>query len=206
MLSSDELSRALVNIPTQVFARSLYRATDLEALFGFHHNPPYPSPRPLWDLGASIKGARFTPRGGPRSLYMAEDPATAYEEASQISAIVADRDPTLVNPIPPKVTCSARVHLETVLDLTIPSVQDALGTSVAELTGSWRLIQDRGQVPPTQLLGQSVFSSRRVQAIRYPSAVSAGHTCIVIFSERLKAPAFVEIFDPFGILKGRIPP
>ena len=65
----DTLNRLLV----AAFEGVTYRAVDLEALFGFHLPTPYPQPLPLFSAGASRRGARYTPIGGPKTLYLALD-------------------------------------------------------------------------------------------------------------------------------------
>jgi len=84
MLTEPALRRVLPTLPTCTFEGILYRAVDLEALFGFHQPTPYPHPLPLFSEGARQWGARYTPIGGPASLYLALDPQTAYAEANRI--------------------------------------------------------------------------------------------------------------------------
>lgn len=199
MLAAGALATALTKTPIAQWNQTLYRAVDLEALYGFHQITPYPTIRPLYSLGAPATGARFTPRGGPSSLYMAEDNATALDEAT---LTLATPNPNLHTP---KVVFSAKITLAAFLDLTQLPVQTMLGTSLAELSKSWRLPSSSGSLPATQLLGQAVFDSGRYSAIRFPSTKRANGNCFVIFTDRLSPPSFVEIYDPNGNLKERIP-
>ena len=80
------LAALLPTLPLQPFQGVLYRAVTLEALYGFHRNPPYPQVRPLYNLGAPAAGARYTPLGGPPSLYLAVDADTAIAEVNQVYA------------------------------------------------------------------------------------------------------------------------
>lgn len=41
-------------------------------------------PQPLWGGGAKTTGARFTPRGGFDSIYLAYDPVTALAEVAAL--------------------------------------------------------------------------------------------------------------------------
>jgi RES domain-containing protein len=82
MLDALALSAILTTLPVQRFSGTLYRAIDYEALHGFHSATPY-APNPLYCHGAPRTGARYTPRGGMPSLYLAEEYGTAYEEANQ---------------------------------------------------------------------------------------------------------------------------
>lgn len=205
MIQGRALATALSKTPSQSLTRHFYRAADYEALHGFHRSPPYPAVRPLWGLGAPKSGARFTQLGGPSSLYIAENPVTALAEVTRVRAYILASGPSEIGPISPIVIFSVKVHLETVLDLTLPHVQVALGTSEAELKVAWRLVQSDGRIAPTQLLGQAIFDSGRYQAIRYSSDLSPGSACLVIYEDRVRHPAYVELYDPNGNLKGRLP-
>ena len=170
MLDVTLLPGALSLLPRVPFAGTLYRAIDYEALHGFHSVAPY-TPAPLYCHGAPAKGARYTPKGGMASLYLAEDFGTAYEEANQAYLTVQAINPKAVPGSPPTVLLSARVEVASVLDMTDPNIQRALSTTLAELTAPWRLFQRAGHLSPTQLLAQTVFQNNIAQAIRYPSAV-----------------------------------
>jgi RES domain-containing protein len=128
------------------------------------------------------------------TLYLAEDVETAHAEANQ-----------LVGKAPPTVVLTIDIHLESVLDLTLPLVQQELGTDLDELCGPWRVLQSNGQPVPTHELGSAVFASGRYQAVRYPSVRLPGHTCFAVFTERLTPPDFVEVFDPHDNVRQRIP-
>src|SRR4051794_12978314 len=204
MLAADELSAALASLAGEPLEGVLYRAIFLEALFGFHQRPAYPQPQPLYSLGAPSRGARFTPRGGMATLYMAEDQETALPEAHRVSDTLRRARSSAGEPHRPTVLVSAVVRLTSVVDLAATSAQAALGTNTEELIRPWRRAQRRGPVP-TQLLGAAVFASGRFEAIRFPSAQLDGHCCIAIFPDRLRPPALVEIYDPDGNIRQRVP-
>ncbi len=106
MLTEAELLSILPSLPTIAFEGVLYRAIDLEALFGFHQPTPYAQPLPLFGEGARQRGARYTPIGGPASLYLALDPQTAYAESNRVHTH-AWRDAASSAPaLPPTVTYS----------------------------------------------------------------------------------------------------
>jgi hypothetical protein len=130
---------------------------------------------------------------------MAEDNLTALAEATLSGTPVAPGHH------PPKVVFSATVNLESVLDLTQGSVQTALGTSIKELQSNWRLATATDPLPPTQLLGRLTYQGSRYMAIRYLSLKQPGGICMAIFTDRLRMPFYVEIHDPDGNIKGRIP-
>jgi hypothetical protein len=131
--------------------------------------------------------------------------ATAFDEANPVQAIVRKVDPGLAQPTPPGGHVSVVYQLDSVLDLTDNTVQASLGTTRSELTGHWRQAQKRGFNPVTQVLGQAVYDSGLFQAVRYESARAHGRYCLCIFIERLVAPSFIEVFDPNGNFKERIP-
>ncbi|MBC7528166.1 MAG: RES family NAD+ phosphorylase [Chthonomonadaceae bacterium] len=206
MLEGKLLRSALQTIPVTTFRGVLYRAVTLEALYGFHHSPPYPSLRPLYNLGAPTTGARYTPRNGMPSLYLAEDTDTALAEVNQIFAALRRLQlPTSVS-IPPCVLFSVNVSLRQILDLSDPQIRATLQTDVSELVAPWREAQSSPTLPATQRLGREAFDSGRIQALRYPSAQEPDCYCYVIFTDCLGETDFVEVYDPDGNLKECLPP
>jgi RES domain len=165
---------------------------------------PGDPPEPLWVGGPASRGARFTRKGGFPSVYLASDPITAYKEVHVIF-------PGLTIPSQPWTLLTVTGSLEGVLDLTDPSVQGRLGTSLAELTGDWRYSQDlylegKGPLPPTQVLGQIAYETSKVMAIRYHSVKNLGQGfCLAIFPDRLSGSSCLEVFDPHGLIRQRLP-
>lgn len=205
MLTGSDLRETLLSLSTCSLEGVLYRAVDLEALFGFHRPTPYPQPLPLFSEGARQRGARYTPLGGPASLYLALDPQTAYAEANRVHTQAWSDAEGKAPALPPTVLISVRAHLATLLDLTDPAIQQALQTTNRELLRPWRLAQSRGRTVATQILGHAVFDCGNFQAIRYPSAQSSRAHCLVVFPERLVAPAFVETIDQNLNISQRLP-
>lgn len=205
MLANSDLLEALDGVEVLSRRATLFRAVDLQTLYGPTRSPPHPKPRPLWSLGAPAHGARFTPRHGPPGLYLAETPETAYAEGAQIQAIVLRISPETVGPIPPKVLFTAEMFVEKALDLTTRATLEALGTSEAELTAPWRLSGLRVELPPTQRLGQAVFDHGGFQAMRYPSVQAPGSACWLVLVDRLVGPSFIEVHAPHHNLRQRLP-
>ena len=208
MLADDELEALLTagTVPAARCRRAFYRCVEQGKLYGLDRPVPFPNPIPLYARSSSDRGARFTARGGPETLYMAEDITTAYREVDRTYRKVEGLEPRVVPPVaPPVILFSIQVELERVLDLGNAALQAALGTPPAELTATWRLRQSRRLPVPTQTLGQLVFASGRFQAIRYPSARDADGFCLALFPERVMAPSLVEVYDPYGELVGRLP-
>lgn len=147
-------------------------------------NPPYPVP---YQSGYSF-----------RALYTAEDPLTAYRECHQQQwPLFTEQSFTARFRL--TVMLGAQVSLQPVrvLDLTRLSVRRLLRTSLQQLTGNWRLGNQRGRWAPTQLLGYEAFRSGLFDAIRFPSARNPGGVCLLIFTERAVAvgPWYIRVDD-----------
>ncbi len=66
--------------------------------------------------------------------------------------------------------------------------------------------QAGGGEPPTQLLGRVCHKTALFDAIRYPSSKNLpGGRCLAVFTDRLKGPAYLEVYDPNGHLAQRLP-
>jgi len=89
MLQGRSLQTALKQVTPRAFEDTLYRRVSLRALLGLVKDPTgkllitRPNPDFLYAGGPVIGGGRFTPKGGARSLYMAETSHTAKLEKRQ---------------------------------------------------------------------------------------------------------------------------
>jgi len=190
MLDAGGLKAALDSIqPVPYPERNVFRCVELSALIGDGSREI----QPLYDLGPRKSGQRYTSVGGPRALYVSEYHATSYIEATgmftSVAAIAQQHAPS-------EVTLQFRVRLDALLDITVDATQKALNTTDTELKRSWEWQMAMGQPVPTQILGDVAFSSGRFQAIRFPSARITGEINLVIWTERVVAPSFVECTDP----------
>ncbi len=158
-------------------------------------------PQPLWGGAAKIAGARFTPKGGVDSIYLAHDPITAFVEVSAL--ILLPNGPALVC-TPPWVVVTVDGIMNNLLDLTDPAMLTALGTNAQEITGAWVT----NPHPPTQLLGRMAYDSGRIAGIKYASAKHPGGVNLVVFPDRIPAAAgsFLQVYDPHRNLDQRIGP
>lgn len=202
MHTSADLALVLPTLPSIPMRGHAYRYVDYKYLAA---NPPLHPNRFLYGLGAPAAGARFTPIGGPRMIYLACDQATAFDEANPVQAILRKIDPGLVPPTAPGALASIQYQLGSVLDVTDPATQKAIGTSRSELFKPWRQAANRGRIPATQLLGQAVFDSAVFQAIWYESARAPKTYCLAVYLDRLVDPAFLEVFDPNNNIRERLP-
>jgi RES domain-containing protein len=207
MLPEAELRVTLPYLPRVGIHGPWSRALQFHLLQGPPPGAPRGSPpQPLWPGGSTIYGARFTPRGGFSTIYLASDPYTALLEV----------EATLRNPFgppftlrtPPWTLFSVDGVLADVLDLTDVEIQSRLGTNLAELTGDWRVTASLGLVPPTHLLSQVAYESGVVTALVYASAKNPAHgTGVAVFADRLTlgGVSFLEVVDPNGRLVHRLP-
>lgn len=143
MIAAPGLGGVLVTLPQISVSGVFWRVVQNRYVQGPPPGAPAGSaPQPLWPGGARVKGARYTPTGGPNSLYLAPDSATALAE---VQSVIFDPAAGLIEgpAHDPLVVVSTRAQLPSVIDLCDPRVQRALGTSDAELTRGWLRQQAR---------------------------------------------------------------
>ncbi len=206
MDTPDRLRRVLPTLPRITIHGLWSRA------IGFHLlNAPPPgaspgsSPQPLWPGGPASNGARFTPKGGFNSLYLADDPVTALHEV--VSVFSHPHGPPITIRTSPWVVVAVDGVLSNIVDLTDSAVQRQLGTTTAELTGEWAYTQAVSGIAPTQVLGQAAFDCG-VLGLKYVSSKNiTGGRAVVVFTDNLLAskPSFVEVIDTYGNLRQRLP-
>jgi RES domain-containing protein len=200
MLPARQLTAALAKIQLTSAAGPWSRAIGYRYLL----SPPpglTGPPQPLWGGAAKLVGARFTPKGGFDSIYLAHDPVTAFLEVSAL--ILLPGGPLPVRSAP-WVIVTVDGTLGNLLDLTQAPTLAMLGTSEQEVTGTWANMPH----PPTQLLGRLAYDSGRIAGIRYASAKHPGGLNLVVFPDRVSvAPgSFLQVYDPHGNLAQRLAP
>ena len=196
MLDKSALAKALAKAPVQSYTRNVFRSIELEALFGFV------PPQPLFDAGPRISGQRFTPIGGPPALYVSEHPATSYFEANQMLASVTA---VAQQQAPPTVILNLSVHIEQILDLTVQEIQLLLGTTTKELTANWQWQMVIDDTVPTHILAEVAYQSNYFQAIRFPSTIQNEEANLIIWTDKLISPSYVQVNDPSGRFAQRLP-
>ena len=125
MLERNELLEIAGRLPLAAYHRKVFRAVELQALISVH---PI---QPLYDLGPGESGQRYTAMGGPRALYVAESPSTAYFECTGLASSVkalAEQSAGITAII------NIETRLDAILDLTNPAIQAMLKTTTIELT------------------------------------------------------------------------
>ena len=81
MLAGQALDAGIAGVALVAVRGTWWRAVGRHLLGGPPPGAPAGSPpQPLWPLGSSRFGARFTPKGGPATVYLASDAQTALLE------------------------------------------------------------------------------------------------------------------------------
>lgn len=198
MLPAADLAAALPKARLRTVHGPWSRCVGFQHLLG---PPPGGSgqPQPLWGGSSKIKGARFTPRNGFDSPYLASDPVTALTEIYALVMLPGGPIPVRVAP---QVTFSVDGVVSRVLDFMDAATLALLGTNEQEITGTWLNVAQ----PPTQALAQAAYDSGAIAGIQYPSAKHPGGVNLVVFPDRLiAAPSdYLEAFDPAGPLQQRL--
>lgn len=193
MHTGSRLITALRECPRVPVRDVWYRSVDGEIFVRFYDkkNPM----RPLWGLGAPAGGARFTPKSGASSLYLAEDLETANREGLQVTLGTRLKPPAGVT----RATYSATVSLSDVIDLRDAKVQRMLGTTKSELKSAWRRRVD-GSFPPTQRLGRIAARNIGVEGLIFKSTKGTG-ACMVVFIDNLHSGSSIVVRGPSGVLQ-----
>jgi|HubBroStandDraft_3_1064219.scaffolds.fasta_scaffold03119_2 hypothetical protein len=189
MTSERSLEALLEEIPVRRMQRRLVRCVpQLDFMAGLPPRFLYTSGRPN----------RCNPRDVD-CLYFSENEWTANAEyRRQWRGTAAESQPRL--------TFFARAHLRKIIDLENEDVTAALGLTVEDIFGSWRLSRR-----PTllQQLGLAISRQRSIAAIRFPSAAlrdrnQAGWN-LAIFPLSLQEPDRVEILGKSGDVLEQLP-
>lgn len=137
------------------------------------------------------------------TIYFAEDPTTALGD---VDLVIKHARSLVTVRSHPWVLVTVEGTPLSVVDLTEASIVRNLGLSHEELTGEWRYTQEEIGVTPTQVLGRVCHDIKLFDGIRYPSSKnSSDGVCGAVFPDRLKARAFLEVYDQAGILTQRLP-
>lgn len=82
MHPATDLSAIIATLPLIPYKQACYRIVDFATLTKFAPMMP------LYLLSPGVNGQRYTPKGGPSALYMAEDPVTALAEYNRVERVV----------------------------------------------------------------------------------------------------------------------
>lgn len=194
-------------MPHLAYERSYFRAVPLVYLV----QPPNGVAEPLFYAGSS-DGRRWTPVGGPRGLYLSEDPATP---AGELRNLVLDDTNAVLSVVAKQhiVTLAIKASFSRVLDVTRDDVRSALDLTIDDLRADWEAEQQvamlAGARPPiTQLLAWAAHATGVISAIRYPSVRLPFGVNVVTFPDRLDAGRgeYVRTVDKHMLFPQEIPP
>ena len=203
MLHEKDLKVALQGIAGIPAHGPFSRCVALQYLFPKPVPAPSVPPQPLWGMGSKSYGGRYTPKNSFETIYLAEDMVTALTEVVAIVTGLSGRAITLASG--PWVIVAVHGVLLSILDLTIAANVQTIGSNYQELTGSWRYAVGQQGEPATHLLGRLCHQSKRFDGIRFPSSKNPPHgVCLAVFPDRLKSPAYLEVFDPQNNIPQRI--
>ena len=204
MLPERQLRAALRKIAPVPVQGPFSRTVALHYLFPKAATVPHVRPQPLWGLGSKRFGGRYTPKNSFETIYMAKDVVTALKEVQALISISSG--PAFMIVTVPWVTVAIQGLLSSVLDLTQSANVEAVGSSYQELTGAWRWVPGQTGEPPTHLLGRLCHTSRRFDGISYPSSKNPpSGVCVAVFPDRLRKPAYLEVYDPHGNVAQKLP-
>ena len=182
---------ALRNIAGTPIHGPFSRAVKLEYFF----------PKPAAAL--PVVRASYTPKNSFERIYITGDMVTALAEV--VAIIAGQAGPPFTTATGPWVVVAIHGVLSSVLDLTAATNMEALGSNYQELTGAWRYLPGVVGEPPTHTLGRLCHKSKRFDAIRFPSSKNPLGVCLAVFPDRLKAPAYLEVYDPQNNVAQRLP-
>ncbi len=192
--------------PTQRLIRVLERAP-LIAYSGFSYRVIADKWRdsPLSAIGAVQRGGRYNAPHSFPVLYSADSQLTALLEAE---ALFTTADGQLQGvPRDPDLILTIKCSLERVLDLTVPTLYDALGSSVEELVSSIPsrfILNARSEETPTQRLGSACSYTGRISALKVPSAAHPGGFCVDILLDSLIVGERISVIDESGGIKSEL--
>ncbi|MGC2504299.1 MAG: RES family NAD+ phosphorylase [Silvibacterium sp.] len=160
---------------------------------------------PLSAIGAVQRGGRYNAPHTFPVLYSADSQLTALLEAE---ALFTTADGQLQGvPRDPDLILTIKCSLERVLDLTVPTLYDALGASHAELVSSIPsrfILNARNEETPIQQLGSACSHSGRISALKVPSAAHPDGFCLDILIDSLIVGEHISIRDESGRIKSEI--
>ncbi len=131
--------------------------------------------------GARRNGGRFTPIGGPRTVYLSLDRATATAELDSWYEHYGVPDTAFQ----PRVLAAVGVSSGLLLDLSAPETLAGLGLTAAALAEEWRPASDTGRVAPGQTFGRLVYEAG-YEGVRFPSARRESGINLALFPDNCR--------------------
>jgi len=136
-----------------------------------------------------INAQRFNLANGARILYLAEDQVTCLREAQLFGA-----------PLIPVALIPVELDLRAVVDLRDSQLQKILRTNHAELAFNFRSLGIKAPAAATQILGERVAASGRIDGLIYASPAHPGHKDLAIIESALRVlGSSLAVNDPGGV-------
>ncbi len=183
MITGAALDTAILGLPSRPRRDTYSRAT----LF-IYGQDPLGKRRP-------IRAQRFNIAGGARVLYLGDDPITCVHEAQALGF------PASAIAIVP-----VQFDLRSVVDLRDPTVQKILQTDSPEISFNFRSLPPSAGPAMTQVLGERVAASTRIDGLLYESPARPGYLALAIIEKALTAlGSSLVVNDPNNKLSDRLP-
>ena len=179
------------------------------------HFPNFAAAQPLFAATGGAAGSRYVAPNGPAALYLALDAETAYRELNRdfyrTARSAAGRSLVrngLLRPVP-CVMLGVHVRVSRLLNLTRSGPRWRQSRAVLGISArsDAELLQPWAGVPnaPTQSLGSEVFNAVFFEGILFPSAQNRGHTCVVLFRDRLLPTSRIHFHEAVTAIAGQLP-
>jgi len=177
MLKGRALDAAIRRLPSRPLKAIYFRALPLRFA-----TDPLGKKRP-------ISAQRFNVKNGARVLYLAEDQVTCLHEAQLFGS------PLIAAAIIP-----VQLELRSVVDLRDRINQRILRTNAAELLFNFRSLGMKAPPAATQLLGDGVAASARIDGLIYESPAYPGHNDLAVIESALAVlGSSLVVNDPGGV-------
>lgn len=131
--------------------------------------------------GARRHGGRFTPCGGPCTVYLSLEPETAAGELMSWYAYYQ----LPATAFRPRVLAAVGVSVGFALEMTSPKLLGALGLTSEMLATEWRDTDHTGGIAPTQTLGRLLFETG-LEGFLVSSARRLGGVNLILFPENFR--------------------
>jgi RES domain-containing protein len=183
VLTGPPLDAAIAQLPSRPTRDTFFRATRL--IFA---SDPLGRQRPI---GAQ----RFNVARGARILYLADDQVTALHEAQALGFPARS---IAIIPVP--------FDLRAVVDLRDPLVHRLLQTDTVELSMNFRSLPTGAAPAPTQMLGERVVATLRIDGLLYESPARPGHLNLAVIEAALRPlGSSLVVNDPNNNLSDTLP-
>ena len=145
----------------------------------------------LGGSGAMLQGARWTPPGGPRTLYAATSPLLAARETFGLARKLGFPPRNLL----PRVIQAMSVSVSRLVNATDGDIRTSLGVSKARmLETDWRKENARGREALTQAIGRAVAEGG-LEGLIVPSVESPHEPNLALFMDNLRPLSKVEVLE-----------